>query len=94
MASTAPLRPRSGRRKRAVGATAKDDVVGAVDQAVERTLGEHRVGKERVPVGGWTVAGHHHAAGAVAATDELVQILGLRRGELAHAEVVEDGHVG
>ena len=80
--------------QRPVRAAPEDDVVGAVDQPIEGALGEDRVGEERIPVAGGAVGGGDDRAGAGAGADELVEVLGLGGGELAHAEVIEDEHVG
>src|ERR1022692_2614555 len=50
-----------------------------------------RLGKQRVPVLGCPVRGEHERASAPLG-DELVQVVGLAGGELAHREVVEDQH--
>src|SRR5256885_10397833 len=66
-----------------------EDLVTGVDQPVEQGLGDDRGGEQRVPVGGRPVGCQdQRAAGPLG--DQLVEVVGLGGGELAHAEVVQD----
>jgi hypothetical protein len=63
--------------------------VAVVDDPVEEGFGDDGVGEQRVPVLRRPVRGEHErAAGPFG--DELVEVIGLGGGELAHREVVED----
>jgi len=65
-------------------------MVRAVNDAVERCLRDDRVGKERVPVLGCPVGGDHRREAAVPLSDQFEDVVGLLRGELAEAEVIDD----
>src|SRR6476659_4406920 len=70
-----------------------EDLVAGVDEPVEQGFGDDRVGEQRVPVGRSAVGGQdERAAGSFG--DQLVQVVGLGGGQLAHAEVVQDEHGG
>ena len=56
-------------------------------------FGDDGVGEQRIPVGGGAVGGEDEAA-VGAFGDQLVEVVGLGGGEVAHGEVVEDQHVG
>jgi len=67
----------------------REELVAVVDEPVEQRLGDDGVGEQRVPVLGCPVAGQdQRRAGPFG--DELVEVVGLSGGELAHGEVVQD----
>jgi site-specific DNA recombinase len=69
------------------------DLVAGVDDPVEEGFGDDGVGEQRVPVLWRAIRGEQQRfAGPFA--DELVQVVGLRGGELAHGEVVQDQRGG
>ena len=72
-----------------VGLAVHVDVVRAVDDAVEDRLGDDGVREQRVPVRGRSV-GREDRALARSFGDQLVEVVGLGRGELPHGEIVED----
>ena len=74
----------------AVAPAGHGDHEGAVDEAVEETLGDHAVGEEGVEVLGLAVGGEDERAALVAAAHEFVQVFGLDDGVLAHGEIVQD----
>jgi hypothetical protein len=59
--------------------------VTGVDEPVEYRFGDDGVGEQRVPVGGSPVAGEDERAGSPLG-DQLVEVVGLRGGELDDAE--------
>jgi hypothetical protein len=63
--------------------------MASVDEPVEQGLGDDRVGEQRVRVNRGPVAGHDQGA-ASPLGDQLVRVIGLGGGQLAHAEVDED----
>ena len=65
-----------------------------VDKAVKGPLRQDWIGEERIPVLRSSVRYHHERAAAVAFTHELVEVLGLERGEIAQPKVVDDAEVG
>ncbi len=65
------------------------DLVGCVRESVEDGLGNDGVREERVPVFGLSVRGDHDRFGG-SVGDELVEIVGLPGGEVAHGEIVQD----
>src|SRR5271165_2852652 len=67
--------------------------MGRVDDAVEDRLADHRVGEQRVPVGGLSV-GRDDEGPVGPLAHQLVEVVGLGQGEIAHGEVVEDQHGG
>jgi hypothetical protein len=70
-----------------------EQLVAVVDQSVEQGLGDDRVGEQRIPVDRGAVGGQdQRPAGAF--VDQLVEVVGLGRGQLAHGEVVQDEHGG
>src|SRR6516162_5273142 len=76
-----------------VAGSVHEDLVAGVDEPVEQGLGNDRVGEQRVPVGRAAVGGQdERAAGSLG--DQLVEVVGLGGGELAHAEVVQDQDSG
>ena len=46
-----------GSSLRTIALALQRDVVGGVDQAIERALGEHGIGEQRIPLRRWAVAG-------------------------------------
>ena len=78
---------------RPVAGPVHEDLVAGVDEPVEQGLGDDRVGEQRIPVGGRPVGGQdQRAAGPLG--DQLIQVVSLGGGQLAHAEVVQDEHGG
>jgi hypothetical protein len=65
-------------------------VVRASQQTIQRPLRQDRIGKQRIPILGWPIAGHDDRPGAGAITDQLVQVICLLSRVLAHGEVIED----
>ena len=66
------------------------DHVGTVEKTVEQAFGDDSVGEERVEVLGLAVRGEDEGASAVAAANQLVEVLCLQGRVLAQGEVVED----
>ncbi|MDQ0710613.1 hypothetical protein QFZ55_000065 [Streptomyces luteogriseus] len=66
--------------------------MAGVDQPVQQRLGDDGVGEEGIPVAGRPVAGGDQGS-ALSLADELVEVVGLWCGQLAHREVVEDEQV-
>jgi hypothetical protein len=62
--------------------------VTAVDEPVQERLGDDRVGEQRIPIGRRPVAGQHERLPGTVG-DQLLEVVCLRRGELAHPEIVE-----
>jgi hypothetical protein len=69
-------------------------VVRGVDEPIEHALGDDCVGEQRIPVNGRAVRGEDQRPAGLSFGDELVEVVGLHGGEVAHGEVVEDEHVG
>ncbi len=69
------------------------DLVAVVDDPVEEGFGDDGIGEQRVPVLGGPVRGEHEGS-AGSFGDELVEVVGLGGGELAHREVIQDQHGG
>jgi hypothetical protein len=80
---------RIGSLPRTIARAFQEDVVGGVDQPIERAFGEDGVREERVPLLWRAVAGDDGRASPDALADELVQILALTFRECAEAEVVD-----
>ena len=86
------LSPPVGLTLQAVGASVRYNTVltDRVRETIQSTLGQDGVGEERVPILGCAIAGHDDRARTSAFADQLVQVIGLLRGELAHGKVVDD----
>lgn len=61
-----------------------------MQQAIEHRAGRGGVAEQFSPIVDGTVRSNQRARALVAPHHELEQILGRRRGEFAHAEIVED----
>lgn len=72
-----------------------EDLVTGVDQPVQQRLGDDEVGELAIPIDRGAVGGEQQAAPCGGSGgDELVEVVGLIRGELADLAVVEDQQGG
>ena len=78
---------------RAVALTLERQMMRCVDQPVQGTLCEHRIGEERIPILGTAVRGHHQRLAASSPVDQLVGVLGLGNSEVLHGQIIEDQRV-
>ncbi len=86
-----PVRVSTQDRLRSVG----EDLVAGVDQPVEQRFGDDGVREQRVPVFGCPVAGQDQGFGGDGAVgDQVVEVVALGGGVLAHGEVVDDEDQG
>src|SRR5674476_1332903 len=78
-----------------VAGSVHEYLVAGVDEPIEKRLGYYRVGEQGVPVGRGPVGGQDQWPGLDGPLgDQLVQVVGLGRGQLPHGEVVQDQHGG
>jgi len=69
--------------------------VAGIDQAVEQRFGDDRVREQRIPVLGCAVAGQDQWFGGDGPVgDQVIEVVALGRGVLAHREVVDDEDQG
>src|SRR5438477_2463613 len=85
--------PRSGLLATAVALPFEDELVGAVDEAVHRSLGEEGIRHGRQPLRRLTVGHRDDGAAAVPLDHNLVDVTGLDGVQRMDRKVVEDEHV-
>ena len=59
-------------------------------QTIQRPFRQDRIGKQRIPILGWAIAGDDGSASTGAVTDQLVQVIRLLDRVLAQGEVIKD----
>jgi hypothetical protein len=65
-------------------------VVSSAEEPIQSAFSQDGVGEQWVPILGRAIAGHDHRAGTSAFADQLVQVIRLLGGVLAHGKVVDD----
>ena len=72
-----------------------EDLVAGVDQSVEQRFGDDGIRKQRIPVFWGPVAGQDQRFGGDGAVgDQVVEVVALGGGVLAHREVIDDEDQG
>jgi hypothetical protein len=73
----------------AIRLTSDDELVGRVLQAIDRALGEHRIGHDVEPFTRLPQEGHDRRRHRVAFDDDLVEVLGLGLVERLQREIID-----